>query len=63
MPSLDYYSLAEAFFRFKKVAAKYNFYPEEIYRMEQSIKEMNPLQEDPELITKQMRGAKNYDSV
>lgn len=63
MPSLEYYNLAEAFFRFKNAAKKYNFYTEEIDRMEQSIREMDPLQDDPEQITKHMGGAKKHEGV
>jgi len=63
MPSLEYYDLAEAFFRFKNAAQKHNFYLDEIERMEKSIREMDPLQDDPELITKHMRGAKKYESI
>ena len=63
MPSLDYYNLAEAFFRFKKAAEKYDFYSDEIKRMDQSLREMNPLKNDPELVTKHMGGAKNYESI
>lgn len=63
MPSLEYYSLAEAFFRFKKIAERYNFYTEEIERMEKSIREMDPLQDDPEQIIKQMGGAKKHESI
>lgn len=63
MPSLEYYNLAEAFFRFKNAAEKCGFYTEEIDRMEQSIREMDPLQDDPEKITKHMGGAKKHEGV
>ena len=63
MPNLEYYNLAEAFFRFKSVAEKQNFYTEELKRMEKSIREMDPLQDDPELITKHMGGAKKHESI
>ena len=63
MPSLEYYSLAEAFFHFKSVALKHNFYREEIERMEESIRKMDPLQDDPELITKHMGGAKLHEGI
>lgn len=63
MPNLEYYNLAEAFFRFKNVAKKQNFYTEELERMEKSIREMDPLQDDPELVTRHMGGAKKYESI
>lgn len=63
MSSLDYYNLAEAFFRFQKAAKKYAFYSEEIQKMEQSIREMDPLQNDPKTITEDMERAKNYESI
>ena len=63
MPSLEYYNLAEAFFRFKKAAEKCNFYPDEIKRMDQSLREMDPLKDDPELVVKYMRGAKSYEGI
>lgn len=63
MSSLEYYNLAEAFFRFKKAAEKCNFYPDEIKLMDQSLREMDPLKDDPELVVKYMRGAKSYEGI
>ena len=57
MANLAYYNLAEAFLKFKRVAEKEGFYLDEIRRMDESIKEMNPVPDtSPEEIIKDMKG-------
>ena len=64
MPSLEYYKLAKAFFTFEKIAKKNSFYLNEIQRMEQSIKEMNPIYDiSPELICDSMNGGIKDESI
>lgn len=60
MPSLEYYQLAEAFFKFEKVAKKYHFYEDEINRMERSLYEMNVAPEyDPKDIIDNLGSGKD----
>lgn len=57
MPSLAYYSLAEAFFKFQRIAEKERFYLDEVHRMAESLKEMNPVPElDPKEVADSMKG-------
>lgn len=45
MSSLDCYELVEKFYSFKRIALRYNFYTNEIEKMEKSLEEMRPFNE------------------
>lgn len=45
MSSLEWYELVEKFYSFKRIALRYNFYTNEIERMEKSLEEMRPFNE------------------
>ena len=44
IPALQYARFAEAFWKCASVARQYQFYEEEVARMEQSMLDMNPYQ-------------------
>lgn len=45
MSSLEWYELVEKFYSFKRIALRYNFYTNEIEKMEKSLEEMRPFNE------------------
>ena len=45
MSSLEWYELVEKFYSFKHIALRYNFYTNEIEKMEKSLEEMRPFDE------------------
>jgi hypothetical protein len=58
MSSLEWYELVEKFYSFKRIALRYNFYTNEIEKMEKSLEEMRPFNEaikDAEKLVKKDR--------
>jgi hypothetical protein len=45
MSSLEWYELIEKFYSFKRIALHYNFYVNEIEKIEKSLEEMRPFNE------------------